>query len=378
MTYHDIKEKIVKAKQRKDSGLLNSYPFPFERYAKIFPGWVKGLYYGITASSQVGKTRFTKYLLFSLWEYCVTHKIPFKCFYFALEEGKESFIYSFIINRLFVRKGIKTNLKTIRSLSTESSIDNNILQAIDELQDEINLFLECFTIDDSTSVPFEMYKKCRDWAAENGKFYYVNEKTKEKVLINAKENNWKDAWNYYEENNPELVTVVCADHISLVTPQKGEQLHDAMAQWSTIYQYSILTKHFKFIGLDVQQQSAEKEKKEYYKGQLNWDKLLPSLDGLANNKEIGRNYDYLIGLFNPIRYIDSEEDGTMFRNYDIGVLMNNYRCANIIRDRHFGTDNNFLHLYFDGALNLYKELPKASEDEAMRNIYTNILKQRQK
>lgn len=46
---------VAEARKRRLNGLVNSIYWSFERLTdeKMFPGWVKGKYYGVTASTSV-------------------------------------------------------------------------------------------------------------------------------------------------------------------------------------------------------------------------------------------------------------------------------------------------------------------------------------
>lgn len=94
-------------------------------------------------------------------------------------------------------------------------------------------------------------------------------------------------------------------------------------------------------------------------------KLVPSLDKLANNKEVGRNYFILLGLFAPERYGIAG-----YLGYDITKLRDNFRELSIIKNR-LGTPNLKLPLYFNGATNTFIELPPPKSEEC-KKIYDKI------
>ena len=107
----------------------------------------------------------------------------------------------------------------------------------------------------------------------------------------------------------------------------------------------------------MQQQTAEKEKQEYnFKGKSIDEKLEPSLDGLANNKETQRDADLILGFFSPTRYgINS------YHGYDITKLKDKFRAILFLKDRRYGLANARLFCYFDGATNVMNELPSAKD-----------------
>lgn len=164
----------------------------------------------------------------------------------------------------------------------------------------------------------------------------------------------------YKYNDPNLYVFVVTDHISLLQAEKvdgvKQTLHEAIGHYSKEYCLKGFCKRYKCIVINVQQQSAEKEKQEFYKGESIEQKLEPSLDGLANNKETQREADLILGLFAPARYNIKK-----YRDYDIDILRDRFRCLIFLKDRHYGLANMYLPLYFDGRTNLFEELPRANE-----------------
>ena len=63
----------------------------------------------------------------------------------------------------------------------------------------------------------------------------------------------------------------------------------------------------------------------------------------------------MIGLFGPHRY-----GFETYKNYNLKRLQDNYRELSILLNRN-GISNAALPLYFNGASNYFKELPKAAD-----------------
>jgi len=111
------------------------------------------------------------------------------------------------------------------------------------------------------------------------------------------------------------------------------------------------------------------EKQQFnFKGSSIIEKVKPSLDGLGDNKTTQRNVDIVLGLFSPVRYNISEypQFGDAYKLNQMGDA---YRELSILANRSGGglwsTD-----LYFDGAVEYFKELPSPG---ALKPIdYKNI------
>ena len=141
------------------------------------------------------------------------------------------------------------------------------------------------------------------------------------------------------------------DHLSLLSPETGSPtIRDAMIKFTSTYGL-ILRDKYKCSICVVQQQAADQEDLDHFKEK----KLEPSLNGLGDAKICGRDYNVVLGLFAPSRH-----ELSLYRGYDISKLNDNHRALWIIKDRE-GEANIVDHLYFDGKVNYFKELPKAAE-----------------
>jgi hypothetical protein len=367
MTY-SLYNFINHSKERVDKGLHNSIPLPFERFKKLFPGFVKGKYWIITAGSSIGKTRFTKFVMYETWKFCKENNIPFSCTWFALEESEQSFLMSILLIRLNQVYGIVTDLHTLMSLCGKKPT-KQILEAIKKEDKFINEFRQSFNIVDNTTNPKHAFKKVCNTMTKLGKFY------KDSVEVEPNRD-WKcDDWDTFIWNNKEAYHFVVNDHISLWSDEDDQW--KTIDKWSKKYVLELMCKRFGINAIDVQQQALDQEKKEYNKqGKLLLDRLMPSANYLADNKTTVRNADVLIGLFSPFKFRSEEEEADFFfKGYDISKLENFYRCITINKDRSFGTEGTRLHIFFNGATNECKELPYASYFESGKASYDDWVKQ---
>jgi replicative DNA helicase len=343
-TFNKLINDIELKKQRKENGLHNSILSPFTNFNKNFPGLERGKYILLTANSGIGKTKFAKFFFVNnTYNFCKKFNIPLKIYYFALEETKNNFWLSVISIRLFIKFGINVDSKTLNSIGS-SILTSDLLFKIKSIEEEVKDMMNYIEVIDNVSNGFGIYKHVKKEAEENG-IYEGTEFNK-----------------IYKPNDPEEYKIVMTDHISLLSTEKdnsGEKMnhHQSMGKFSQEYCLKGFCKKWNYITVNVQQQEAAKEKQEYtFKGNVIEDKIEPSLDGLANNKEIQRDVDFAIGLFAPDRYKIEN-----YRGYDITKLKDNYRALKILKDRNYGLANGYLNLYFDGATNIFKELPNSKE-----------------
>lgn len=76
--------------------------------------------------------------------------------------------------------------------------------------------------------------------------------------------------------------------------------------------------------------------------------------------------DLVLGLFAPTRYEISD-----YRGYNINKMKDSYRSLIFLKDRNYGLANNYVHLYFNGATNTFKELP--IKEQMTDDIYNKII-----
>lgn len=341
--FNSLLETIETNKKAKEDGKVTSLLFPFERLSQKFPGWERGHYYCITAATSVGKTKLTKFLaVISVYKFVKEHpEIDYKILYFALEESREEFWLSMISSLLYEMYEITLSLAQLKSLGNYTLDDDTLLkikqckQWVDDMSSKVDVI-------DHVYNGYGIYKHVHDWHLENGS--EVGGSVEEKI------------GKKYVPANPNLWAFVIVDHISLLTPEKGESLYEAIGKFSKHYCLKHFVKKLNCVTIAVQQQDMTNDKQEYHQGQSIDEKLEPSIPGLANCKETARDYHFIMALFSPVRY-----SITRHRGYDIKILKDRYVSLKILKDRHYGLANKYIPLYFNGATTFYSELEEATK-----------------
>lgn len=361
--FDTLYNKIVLNKDKKEAGNVTSISPPFPRLAKKYPGWVKGTYTILTASSGIGKTKAAKFFtVTSVYEFIKKNpKVGVKVFYFALEETREKFWLSMMSTLLYINYGLNFSPQQLLSLG-EFTVDNDTLKAIETTKLEIDDMEQYIEVIDHIFNSYGLYKTVRNYFETPGLGEFEMIKTSTGII--------KGKFKY---KNEDTYVFVVTDQINLLVPDKNNEfgepqktLHDAMSYYSKEYCLKQMCKRLDCVVINIQQQSADKEKQEFYRGESNIKKLEPSLDGLGDNKLTQRDADFVWGLFAPTRY-ELEE----YRGYNIDQLKDNYRCLIWLKDRDYGLANQYVHLYFDGASNTFKELPLVKDMKP--DIYQKII-----
>lgn len=254
--------------------------------------------------------------------------------------------------------GISIDVLQLSSMGS-LKLPDDVLEKVNACREYFKELEQSLTIIDYQSYPFGIFAMVRDYARKNGRFYYKG------VEVNPVDSKFDT----YVANDPNEYVIVIVDHIGLLEPENTNDtntLHSAMSKFSATYCRKNITKHYKYVAVLVQQQSADKEKVQFtYKGDSIEAKLEPSLDGLGDNKLTQRDAHVVIGLFSPERYGIADH-----RGINITKLKDYYRSISILKNR-LGRPNLKAPLYFDGATNYFAVLPEKNTEE-LRKLYASM------
>jgi hypothetical protein len=351
-------------KQRRQNileGKINCIEFPFPRFRTIFPGIEKGKYYLISGATKSSKTQLTNYIfVYTTVIYAYTHPniITPKIFYYNLEETEEAITLRFICFLLYIYDNIRISPTDLGSTNKDKPVDKHILDLIQtkKYTDILNFYEQVVEFKDDKSNPTAIWKDIKSYANLNGVTYYKPCLYKNE-LGETKEG---QEFDYYIPNNPNEYVFIIVDHISLIDTENNKTLRECINRLSS---YMILIKNrYKYIPVIVQQQSTETTNLEAFKS----NKIRPTTAGLSDSKYTSKDCDVFMGITNP-HFFELPD----YVGYDITKLKSNFRILEIVLNRQ-GDSNNLCPLYFDGAINYYKELPLPSDKERMESIYNLI------
>lgn len=357
-----IFDHIKANKEVRDAGGYNSIPFGIPKLDRHVPGIMPGVQYIVSASSGIGKTQITKFLFVSQpYKFIKANPhtgLKLKIFWYAMEESLLEFMLTLICARLKEEYNLTVQPLEITSMG-EFHLGVDVLEKIAECQAYFEELEKSIEVIDYISNPFGIFKHARAYAREHGKFYYKGQQVDPE----------KSIFDLYVADDPKEIRIGVTDHIGLLQTEATTDtntLQGAMSKFSSEYCRKMLTKHLRYAWVNIQQQSADKEKLQFTNsGQNIEQKLKPSLDGLGDCKLTGRDALVVLGLFSPERYQINK-----YLGYDITKLQDNFRSLEILKNR-FGTPNLECGLYFNGATNSFKQLPEPNTEE-MKRIYEGI------
>lgn len=312
----------------------------------------KGVYYGFTLSGNrlfclqdytvTHNTQLADYLfLYEPIEWFIKHKPEgkkLKIFYFSLEMSKESKILQAISYKLNKDYNISIAPQNLRSTFEGYVLDEKILSIIQsyDFQSWLKAYESYVIFIDDVRSPDRIHSFIKHYAEKNGTYRY-----REDGIIEE-----------YIPNHPDEYIIVICDHLSLLSPDNGDTLHAAMYKYSA-YHCLEFRDRFKYIVVNVQQQSADSGKQQFdYKGNSIVEKIRPTPDGLADCRLTSRDVNLMLSLFNPFAYHFDE-----YEDVDLRRLGRWHRelYINLNRD---GIANAQVQLYFNGAVNEFMELPR--------------------
>jgi hypothetical protein len=361
--FKNVKKEIKQNKQIRLDGGYTCIPFVLlPKLGKIVPGIEQEKYYLVTANSKVGKTKLADFLfVYNPYEFATKYKsdIKVKIFYFSLEVSKEEKISQYYSYRLYKDHGIVISPEKLKSRFESYILEDEIEKLIDSYDEEMERFESMVEFIDNVKNPYGIYKHVRNHAFKNGTHYDINGRAIPLSELMSDNTEVRDKANLsihrYEPHDPNEYVIIVVDHLSLLHPERGADL------WSTIFSFSskyclAMRDRWRYIPVVIQQQAADQEKQQFtFKGDSIVAKLRPSPDGLADCKLTQRDVNVMFGLFAPHRYKIENYEG-----YDIDKLGDNYREFLVMLNRS-GSGFTNIDLYFNGAVNFFKELPLPTE-----------------
>ena len=357
--YSKTMQDIEAKKKRVEDGGINCIPTPFKRFINDFCGVEQDTMYCITSFTKGGKSQFVSYTFIYrtiMYNYFAKEKADFKIIYFPLEETKERIMQRFMSWLLHhISKGqMRISPKELRS--TTQALDDAVVDRLRQfdIADLLNYFEEHIIFPNEAANPTGIYKYCKQYAEEHGTVHKKTIKIKDEFGVMQE----VEAFDYYEQDNPDEYRIIIIDTVNLIDTERGMNLKNSIDKLSE-YCAKYLRNRYHYSPVLIQQQAFESEGNEAFK----LGRVRPSVAGLGDSKYVSRDADIVLGLFSPQRFGITEYFG-----YDITQLKDHIRFLEVIVNRN-GEMGGLLPLWFDGAVCDFKELPKPDDKVAMDKIY---------
>lgn len=350
-------------RQRILRGDINCIPSPFCAFRNDFPGIEQGKYYLLSGGSKSGKSQLANYLFLYtpiLYAYNNPKQLRIQIFYFPLEETPEKITMRFMSHLLYKMSGrqIRVPPFNLMSIDRDHLLDENVLKILNSLDYRSILdFFEEHVHFITERNPTAVWKTLYKYAQEAGTIH------KKIIVIENKETGVKqekEVFDYYEPKDPDEYVIIIVDHASLIESEKGKTLKECIDKLSEYMM--VFRNHYNYTPVLIQQQNLETLGLDAFKA----NKIRPTLAGLADSKNPGKDCSAMMGITNPYSF-----DLPDYLGYNIRNLKGYARFLEMTLNRE-GQSNGVLALYFDGAVNYFNPLPSPHEDYKMQKVYSLI------
>lgn len=333
--------------QNRENFLLGNWNYvpinPLGKFSEWFPGTMRGDVSCLTGIASASKSALMRELVeHSAIPWAINSKKNLHIIKFGLEESKRQYEFALLSYRLFIKHKIEYNIKDF--LAVGRTVKEEDLPKIKECEKDVERMMKYITYEDSTYNSFGIWKKVRTLAQSRGKFF----KDKKEVT------NLDGGWDHYQPNDPNEFVIVVVDNLSYIDKQENEKDKHA-GIWNTVENL----RRFAAIKLNyivwfVQHQDSSSDNQEARKDKT----ILPTMGGLAINKEVSRSYLNMIGVANPNIANNSGVEFNIrnWDGHDLKTWGNYLRTINIMKSR-WGVTNVNTTVFNAGRCGYFSEMP---------------------
>lgn len=362
-----ILDNLEKRRQRVLVGGINCIPSPFPSFRRDFPGIEQGKYYLVSGASKSGKSQLASFLFLYtpiLYSYYHPDKLRLQVFYYPLEETPEKITMRFMCYLLYVLSDMKIRISPmqLQSVDETNPVDSKILETLHSLEYQSILnYYENHVHFMSARNPTGAWRDINAYAEEAGT---VHRKT---VIVENKQTGVqqeREVFDYYEPKDKDEYVIIIWDHAANTSLEQGKNLKDTIDKLSEYFM--IFRNKYNYTPVLLQQQNAETLSLDAFKA----NKIRPTLSGLADSKNPGKDTSLMLGITNPFSF-EFPKYPNNSKGYDITRLRGYARFLEVVLNRE-GESNGMIGLYFDGAVNYFAPLPKPDDSTNLKKVYDLI------
>ena len=362
--FEEVEAKNELRRKRLEEGKFNCIPFPFKRMRKMFPGFVQGKYYLITANQKIGKSKLADFMfIYEPLFFMMDHpELKIKVKYFSLEMGADEKYNEFLCHLLFRLDKIRVSTREIENIDKQRDPRITPLLNSKRYQRYIQAYENMVDTNDTVKNPTGINKVCRDYALLHGHMNYITYEARNEITGEVEEKRAVDPIKPYTQDDPDEYRIIILDNAANLLSESGMNKAETIEKMS---KYGItLRKQLNYIFVFIQHQAQAQEGIENIK----MGRMRPTADGLGDCKTTVRDLNCMMGLYNPIKFL-KETKQEIYEGYNIRRLGKYCRFLEIIEDRDSNAGGSICPLFFDGATNRFKELPLPTEVAALEEYY---------
>lgn len=323
--------KLIKDRSEKE---FNGIPTTFKTLKKVLPTWDHHDSIILTSSTGVGKTSFIwKHAVMDVIETLKSHpSIDGHIYYFSLELTKHELyikLFSGMLKEKFNREFTRDYLMGYEDQKVTK-------EELDFLEVESNKLLDFIdkkvTIIDTATTP-------------NKVFMYLADKISDEI-------------------DPNRFNFVVIDTVNAFTADSGENKQESIKKWNQDYALKVFRNQKGCVVINISQQDKTSSARQFnFKGESVEEKYIPTLEGLANDKEQTNSARLVISLFNPKTFGIKEWGigGRDTTKYSVNKFLGNLRFLYVLKNN-FGDNTLVIPYYFDGSSNNWIEIEESPTD----------------
>jgi replicative DNA helicase len=350
-------DRAVNLIERNQTKEVNCIPSPFPRMSNFVPGIEPSTYTIVTASSGVAKTQYTDFFyLHTPINYFFNNpdKIKVKVIYYSLEMSPVIKAIQWLSHKIYVDSGrsLRYGVKSLMSIKTP--VSSEVVDMIKGYREYYEWYYNVVEVRSGQVVPYTIYREVADYCLANG-IMHTKQTFDSKFNPNTgvDEKIPREIADYYEPNDPDLMVILIIDHAAIVQKQKENNKRENMEQLS---EYMLRLRNTYGISIvSINQQASDQEAKDNYRR--------PTLSGLGDNKAVQRDVDYVLGLYDPARHSEP-----IYSGYSMKRMNKCYRELILLKSR-YGTSSVATDLFYDGAVEVFEELPRFDKNDPISMQY---------
>lgn len=307
------------------------YSMGLKKLEGIIDGVTQSTYTLIFSTSGTGKTSLAlySYIYKPIMEHLDDGK--FKVIYFSLEMSAEKLLLKLLSIYIFETYHIELSVKEILSRKKGYILSDENFKIVKECMPWLHKVEKIITIYDKSLNAKSLYSHLMKDLQRTGTF---SETESRKI---------------YTPDDPDVITIVAIDHLSLVRPSEGRSKKEEM---DLISSYLVTLRNMCGISpLVIMQTNRESAGMDRRKAGLNNLRLTDIKDSGSPSEDA----EVVLAIFYPFR-----EKLCTYNNYNIEKLRDKFRAITVLKSRYGETDIE-IGCAFYGACGAWKELPKGDE-----------------
>ncbi len=323
-----ISDSLIEQINKGREGCNQGYSMGLSKLESIIDGVTQQNYTLLFGPSGCAKTTLAlfSYIYNPAKEHLTDGK--FRVIYYSLEMSAEMIFAKLLSMYIFEKYGVEISVKELLSRKRNYSLSDEYYYYVEKCIPWLHELENIITIFDKGLDADILYSSL---LSEMGKYGTFKEEGNRKIYI---------------PNDPDVVTLVVIDHLSLVRPKNGRTLKQEM---DLISSYLVtLRNRCKISPLVIMQANRESS---------SMDRRREGLSNLTINdtKDSGapaQDSEIIVSIFNPFR-----EKLSSYRGYDIKQLESNFRVITVLKNRYGEADVEDCCAFY-GKIGFFAELPR--------------------